>query len=180
MHAMTIFQTAKARFKKRYLVFAILSAEMLALPFAIPAAAQIMDHVAFSIPQQVASVTIDNAPGKTQLVITSNAGFTVSAQGAIGDFDVRLQPSGSINGTRYGDNAQAPGPMQSCAVATTAAPSVIYFANQKTALRKGGVLSQSVIVEINYDPALTPTFAVKTLDNSESIATAGTCDVIDS
>ena len=180
MRVMTLLKAAKARFKKRYLVFALLSAEMLALPFAIPAAAQIMDHVAFSIPQQVASVTIDNAPGKTQLVITSNAGFTVSSSGAIGDFDVRLQPSGSINGTRYGDNAQAPGPMQSCGVATTTSPSVIYFANKKTALRKGGVLSQSVIVEINYDPALSPKFDVKTLDNSTNIAPASACDIVES
>ena len=180
MPFMTKLKLPKFPFKKRYIAFAILSAEMLALPFAIPAAAQIIDHVAFSIPQQVASVNIDAEPGKTQLVITSNAGFTVATEGAIGDFDIRLQPSGRINGTRYGDNAQAPGPLQNCGVATTTTPQVIYNATKKTALRKGGILSQSVIVEINYDPALTPKFIVKTLDNSKDIPKAGNCDIIDS
>ncbi|WP_371395983.1 hypothetical protein [Fretibacter rubidus] len=180
MALMTNAKPKKFQFKKRYIAFAIISAEMLALPFAIPAAAQIIDRVSFSIPQQVASVNIDAEPGKTQLVITSNAGFTVATEGAIGDFDVRVQPSGSINGTRYGDNAQAPGPLQGCGVATTTTPQIIYNATQKTALRKGEILSQSVIVEINYDPALKPKFVVKTLDNSKGLAQAGACTVIDS
>lgn len=168
------------RFKKRYLAYAIIGAEALALPFALPAAAQIIDRVSFSIPSQVASVKIDAEPGKTQLVITSNAGFTVAVEGAIGEFNTAVHPAGNINNTRYGDNAQAPGPMQSCGVAVTTAPSIIYNADKKTAVNKGDILSQSVIVEINYDSAINPKFIVKTLDNSTGFSQAGTCSPVDS
>ena len=175
----TITKTS-IRFKKRYIAYAIIGAEILALPMAFPAAAQIIDRVSFSIPPQVASVKIDAQPGKTQLVITSNSGFTIAAEGAIGEFNAAVYPSGNINGTRYGDNAQAPGPMQSCGVAVSTAPSIIYNADKKTAVSKGDILSQSVIVEINYDPSLNPKFIVKTLDNSASYTRAGACSPVDS
>lgn len=163
------------RFKKRYFVYGWLAIELLSLPFAFSASAQIMDRVSFSIPQKVASVVIDSVPGKTQLVVSSNAAFTVAAQNAIGEYDVTVRASGNINGTRFGDNAQVPGPMSACAVATTTAPSVIYRATQKTAVKSGDVLSQAVIIEINYDAALSPKFVVKTQENSAALKNANAC-----
>lgn len=163
------------RFKKRYFVYGWLALEALSLPFAFSASAQIMDRVSFTIPQKVASVVIDSVPGKTQLVVSSNAAFTVAAQDAIGEFDVIVRASGNINGTRFGDNAQIPGPDRACGVATNSRPVVIYRATQKTAVNPGDVLSQAVIIEINYDAALSPKFVVKTEDNSGGMISAAAC-----
>lgn len=162
--------------KKRHIIAGVVAFELIGVAVAIPAAAQIIDRVSFSIPQKVASVSIDNVPGKTQLVITSNAPFTVAAENAIGEYQVSVHQSGEINGTRFGDNAQMPGPEFGCGVATTTAASVIYRADQKTAAARGEILSQSVIVEINYDRALSPKFLVKTQENSASFIMANACD----
>lgn len=162
-------------FKKRYLVYGWLALELLSLPFAFSASAQIVDRISFSIPQKVASVVIDSVPGKTQLVISSNGPFTIAAENAIGEYDVRLRPTGNINGTPYGHKAQAPGPMSGCATAISPAAAVIYRATQKTAVERGDPLSQAVIVEINYDPVLSPKFVVKTADNSKGLRDAGRC-----
>jgi len=105
--------------KKRNLLFGLLALELATLPFAIPAAAQIIDRI-------------------------------------------------------------MPGPASNCATAVSLDPSVIYRASQKTALRKGPILSQAVIAEISYDVNLTPDFIVKTQDSSKKFAEASRCEFGDS
>jgi len=166
--------------KKRNLLFGLLALELATLPFAIPAAAQIIDRISFQVPQRVASVKIDSTPGITKLVITSNAPFTIASKNAIGDYNVTMHQSGQLNASRFGDNAQMPGPASNCATAVSLDPSVIYRASQKTALRKGPILSQAVIAEISYDVNLTPDFIVKTQDSSKKFAEASRCEFGDS
>ena len=166
--------------KKRNLLFGLLALELVTLPFAIPAAAQIIDRVSFKIPQRVASVKLDAEPGTTRIVITSNAPFTIATKNAIGDFNVTLLQSGKLNAARFGDNAQMPGPAMSCGTAISSDPVVIYRATQKTARRKGPILSQSVIAEISYDADLRPDFIVKTEDNSTKFSAANACELGDS
>jgi len=142
----------------------------------IPAAAQIVDRVSFSAPQKVASVRLDvTQEGLQRFVIASNGPFAIISENAIGEFNVKLITKADINGRSIGNNSQLPGSGVECAAATAQAPQKIYEAIRKTAARPGDVLSQAVVAEISYDPALNPNFKIMTGQNALSITPAGNC-----
>lgn len=163
-------------FKKRYLIGGYLAFELAGLAIAGTAGAQVLDHIKFDVPQRVASATLPSEAGLTRLIISSNAAFTISAIGAIGEYDILVKHEGLINTTPFGLNAQMPGPETACGMAVSPSPSIIYSATKKTAASRGGVLSQSVMVEIRYDEAANPKFEVKTQDNSGAIPLAAPCE----
>ena len=166
----------KLPFKKRYIVAGYLAFELIGLAIAGTASAQVLDRIKFEVPQRVVSAVVPSEPGLTRLVITSNAGFTISASEAIGEYDVKVMSQGLLNTTPYGLNAQMPGPETACGAAVTPSTSVIYRATQKTALARGPILSQAVMVEIRYDEAMTPKFDVQTEDNSVALMPAAPCE----
>lgn len=166
----------KLPFKKRYIIGGYLTFEITALAVAGTAGAQVLDQIKFEIPQQVASATLPSEPGLTRLIVSSNAPFTVSASGAVGEYDVKVLSEGYINVTPFGRNAQMPGPDTACGTAVSPISSVIYRADKKTAAARGPVLTQSVMVEIRYDSAMKPKFAVKTEENSQSITPSAACE----
>jgi len=166
----------KLPFKKRYLVGGYIAFELAGLAIAGTAGAQVLDQIKFEVPQRVASATLPTEPGLTRLVISSNAAFTVSASDAIGEYNVKVLSEGLINTTPFGRNAQMPGPETSCGAAVSPSPSVIYRATQKTAAARGPILTQSIMVEIRYDEAMSPKFAVQTEDNSVAITPAAACE----
>lgn len=142
--------------KKRYIVMAIIGAELLALP----AAAQIVHKVAFEVRPMVTAVEIPTAePGHSRFIVTSNAGFGIDAVNMVGDVKIRVYQSGKIqDGPRFGDNAQLPGDKSVCAESYSAEGSPIYLATQKTAATPGDPVSQSVIFEMRYDADAEPDF----------------------
>jgi len=145
----------------------------------IPAAAQIVDHVSFSVPEKVAAVQLDvQQDGLQRFVVASNGPFAIISENAIGAFNVQLTTKGDLNGQAIGSNAQLPGAEKNCAVATSQGPQKIYEAIRKTAKHRGEVLSQAVIVEISYDPVLNPDFKIITRKKSASFALAGNCQSV--
>lgn len=143
----------------------------------IPAAAQMVDRVSFSVPQKVASVKLDvQTPGLQRFVVASNSPFAIVSENVIGEFNVKLITKENINGHALGENAQIPGAQASCSATSSTAPRKIYEAVRKTAVKPGEVLSQAVIVDISYDPSLTPEFKILTQQNAFEINAAGTCN----
>jgi len=63
----------KFTFKKRYLAVALIGAEIVS----IPVSAQIIDKVAFSVPQRVIAVPFPPEAGVTKFLVSSNAPFAV-------------------------------------------------------------------------------------------------------
>lgn len=157
--------------KKRTIFLGILALEILTFP----AMAQMVDRVAFEAPQKAIAVKLATEPGVSKFVVSSNAPFTLVAENAAGDFDVNVYRSGTVNGNRFGDNAQLPGKAQTCATALSAERSAIYRADRKTAATPGEILSQSVIVEVRYDDSLTPNLRIETEKDSRNIARAAPC-----
>ena len=141
--------------KKRYILFGFLAVELLSLP----AAAQIVQRVAFDIPPVVTAVEIPTAePGMTRFLVASNAGFGVKANNLVGDVTVNVHVSGSLSGAnRFGDAAQLPGPQSICAQAAGAG-SAIYNADRKTAASPGTPPEQAVVIEITYEASARPDF----------------------
>ena len=166
----------KLPFKKRYIIGGYIAFEVLGLALVSTAGAQVLDQIKFEVPQRVASATLPSEPGLTRLIISSNAGFTVSASDAIGEYDVKVLQDGLINTTPFGLNAQMPGPETACGTVISPAEFVIYRADKKTAAARGAVLTQSVMIEIRYDAAMQPKFAVRTTDNSVAIMPAANCE----
>jgi len=159
-------------FKKRYLVLAWLALEIAS----IPAAAQIIDRVAFTVPQKAIHVQLPEAPGLMRYAISSNAPFAITAGNAIGEFQVSVRHNGLVNGRPFGANAQMPGAAKTCAILLSPTQSVIYAADRMTAAEKGDILSQAVIVEIRYAKEATPNFKILTEQNAKSINPAPACD----
>ena len=153
--------------KKKFLI-GWLAFEAVGLMFALPATAQIVERVIFSIPPRAAHVVIPVAPGFTEILVASNAPFTILSQGAVGEMQLGLRVSGTINGTAYGTQAQNPGAITGCVIPVSPALTSLYTAVRKTAANRGEVVSQAVLVQIKYDPALKPVFSVKTLNQPQA------------
>jgi len=173
-----MFKSVAGYFKRKYkkhkkLFILLLCVDLLALP----ATAQMVDRVSFSAPQKVASVKLANhTAGLQSFVVASNAPFAVISEKAIGEFNVTLKTKDDINGYTIGDNAQLPGSQSTCSVATSSAPQKIYEAIRKTAASRGEVLSQAVVIEVRYDPELTPEFKIITQQNAIAVNAAGQCE----
>ncbi len=167
--------------KKKILV-AWIAFEAFSLCIGLPAAAQIVDRVMFSTAPRAAHVVTPVSPGLTEIIVASNAPFTVLSEGAIGEMSMELTVSGTVNGTAFGTQAQHPGQISDCVMPTAPTQTSLYTATRRTAANRGEVISQAVMIHIKYDPALTPTFVVKTLDQREakSAAPAMMCNVLSS
>ena len=172
----TILGMFKRKYKKHKKWFIVL----LALDIlSIPVAAQMVDHVSFSAPQKVASVKLDtDKAGLQRFVVASYGPFVVISEKAIGQFQVNLRTKATINGKEIGMNAQLPGSGQACSVATSLTPQKIYEAVRKTAAKPGEVLSQAVIVDIKYDPALSPEFKIMTQTNALKFQAPASCETV--
>ena len=153
--------------KKKILV-GWLAFEVIGLVIGLPAAAQIVDRVMLSAAPRAAHVVTPITPGVTEILVASNAPFTILSEGAVGEMSLALSVSGNINGTAYGSNAQHPGHISNCVMPTGTAPTVLYTAKRKTAANRGEVIGQAVMFHIKYDPALKPKFSVKTLNEPEA------------
>ncbi|MEP3892324.1 MAG: hypothetical protein ABJN69_17825 [Hellea sp.] len=160
------------RFKKRYIAIGLIGLEVVS----IPVSAQIIDKVAFSVPQKVISVPFPSEAGVTKFLVSSNAPFAVISENAIGEFQVNVQVSGQVNGNAFGSNAQLPGAESSCAAQTAASPTKVYEAVRKTAAQPGDVLTQAVIVQIRYDAEISPDFNIITQDKAKRISSAAACE----
>jgi len=167
--------------KKKILV-GWLAFEAVGLMTALPATAQIVERVMFSVPPRAAHVIVPVAPGFTEILVASNAPFAILSQGAVGEMRLNLRVNGTINGTEFGGQAQDPGPISDCVIPTSPIPTALYTATKKTAANRGEVIGQAVMIRIIYDPSLNPTFTVKTLNQPETKAAspAPNCTAISS
>lgn len=157
---------------KRYIVFGVIALEVLCIPIS----AQILDRFVFTDPQLAIATQLPQIEdGVTNLVVSSNTPFTLSVTGATGEIDVKVKGRGFINTTRFGDNAQMPGPATLCARPATTDKSIIYTASQKTAAQEGEILSQSVIFELRYPAGSTPQFEVVPAKQSRKLPLAAAC-----
>jgi len=153
---------------KKKILLGWLALEIISLPIAIPAAAQMVDKVMFAVPPRAVLVEINPQAGVSQLIVASNAPFTLTSEGAIGELSVKLSVNGHINGTPFGTKAQHPGPANDCVFAPSAAPAQLYLGTRKTAVNRGEVIDQAVMIEVSYDPALKPEFKVEALSAKQS------------
>ena len=172
-----MFKSVAGFFKRKYKKHKKWFLVLLALDIlCIPVTAQIVDRVSFSAPQKVASVKLDvNQPGLQRFVVASNAPFAIISENAVGEFNVTLTTEDKINGRVIGNNAQLPGLQTTCAIALSTTPQKIYEAIRKTAVSRGEALSQAVIVDVSYDPALTPDFKFITQQNAIALKAATLC-----
>lgn len=162
----------KKRFlKKRYLALGIVAAELAALP----AMAGMVDSLSLSAEERTVFVKMESAPGQTRYAIASNTPFSIISENMIGEFNITIEKEGKINGQAFGMNAQLPGAAQICAETQSLSPQKIYQADRKTASAKGDILSQAIIVNIQYPENLDPEFKVRTRENARDIALAATC-----
>lgn len=159
-------------FKTRYLLAALIAAEIIA----IPVSAQIIDRVAFTVPQRVVSVPFPPEAGITKFLVSSNAPFAIISENAVGEFDISVKVSGILNGNRFGANAQMPGAATACAAQTAPSATKLYEADRKTAVQKGEILTQAVIIEIRYDADIQPNLSIITQDKAKKIAAGMACE----
>jgi len=157
---------------KKKIFFGWLAIEVVGLCIGLPAAAQIVDKVMFSAAPRAAHVVTPITPGLTEIMVASNAPFTILSEGAVGEMSMRLTVSGTINGKAFGGQAQDPGQMDGCVTPISQAPTALYTSTKRTAARRGDIITQAVMIHIKHDPALTPKFTVKTLNQPEA-QTAG-------
>lgn len=158
------------RGKKRYTLFGLLAVELMSLP----AAAQIVHRVAFDIRPIVTAVEIPTSePGLSRYLVASNAGFSVTTSGVIGDVNVEVHVSGTISDVSpFGAAAQLPGPKTGCAAVSNFEKD-IYVAERKTAASPGTPPQQAVVFEFHYDPNARPEFEF--IANKDTVSSPKAC-----
>lgn len=156
--------------KKRYIALGILALEIASLP----AAAQIIDRVVFSVEPQTSAVLIDDIKGIKRFAVASNSAFYITAEDVIGDIRVEVRNSGTIGVARFGDNAQMPGAALSCSTMNFGQKTV-YQAERKTAAEPGDVLSQAVMVIVEHDPEAEPVIRIKAGQSDKPVAVSNDC-----
>jgi len=127
-------ENRKRRFKKRYVILAIAAIEIAALPAAAHKFAN-YEYVPASI---VAAAEIKTNSGQSAYMVTSDGPFAISVKNLSGEANVRVFNKGTLNGTKFGDNAQMPGAASSCTISNKDTRSLIY---------RG---------DVEHDPAQTP------------------------
>ena len=149
--------------QSRYLIGGFIALELLA----IPAAAQMVHTVSFKIDPHVVAAEIPlGIAGRSDFLVSSNAPFSVTATGMVGEVDMALNLSGQMGELRYGKSAQAPGPVSGCAMMTSPTETQIYQATVRTAARRGTATEQAVILSFTYDPVATPEFQFVTQNSA--------------
>ena len=145
-----------------------LAVEGIALCVALPATSQIVDRVMFTAAPRAAHTVTQIKPGHAQILVASNAPFSILSQGGVGDMNMEMTINGTIHGKSFGGNAAHPGAMLACVTATSPAASLLYAGTKRTAANRGHVLTQAVMIDITYDPAIRPKFSVKTNTDTEA------------
>ena len=164
--------------KKRYIVLGLLAFEVATLPVAahfVHKSDFKFDKTAFETPQRAIHVKLKSKPGITRYMVSANAPFTITSEEAAGKMSVKIMQNGLVNGNVFGENAQMPGPATSCVTPSSTQQNIIYAAERGTVLREGEILSKSVLVDIRYDPSLSPKLKVLTQKKSANISSAKTC-----
>ncbi len=157
--------------KKRYILYGVIGLEILALPFSAGA----IHHVMSSNSQYAVLTELPSEPGVSRLVVSSNAPFVLSAEGASTPMDIRVNVSGYINAVRFGDDAQLPGLPAYCANPQNPSMMAVYTSQRATSTTDADILSQSVVLDIQYDATKTPHFSVETVKAGRNIPKAPAC-----
>ena len=159
-------------FKARYLVVGLIALEVAS----IPVSAQIISKFAFSKPQRVVAVAFPVEVGLTKFLVSSDAPFAVISENAIGEFDVRIKVSGTLNGQRFGQNAQLPGAAVSCKAQTSNDKTKIYEAERKITSQDGDILTRAIIVEVRYDASIKPELKVISQNKAKKFLSGTACE----
>ncbi|WP_034387122.1 hypothetical protein [Hellea balneolensis] len=159
-------------FKKRYIVFGLLAAEIAA----IPVAAKALKDFKYEPSQRTVAVAFPSEQlGVTKFLVSSNAPFAIISKGDVGQFDVAIKRSGELNGRKFGTKAQMPGAAEHCAVKLTTSKAKIYEATRKIDAGDGDVLSRAVIVEIRYAKELKSEFEILSENKAKKYDAAASC-----
>jgi len=165
--------------KKRYIVLGLLALEALMLPFAGHTfyKSGLTDDLrkVFETPQRAVNVKLPSEPGFSRFIVFANAPFAISTKDMVGPVTVKLHAQGTVNGNVFGENAQIPGQNSSCGTFETTDTKIIYASEKGTIAGEGSILSQSILVEVQYDASQTPEVKILTQDKSEDLPAAETC-----
>lgn len=163
---------AKA-FKKRYIVFGLIAAELAA----IPVAAKAIKDFKYEPSQRTVAVAFPiEQPGMAKFLVSSNAPFAVISEGEIGQFDINIQLNGDLNGAAFGKNAQMPGDPKACAAQLTRSAAKIYEATRKIDAAEGDVLTRAIILEIRYAEDIKPNFKILSEKKARKFDVAASCE----
>ena len=143
-------------FKTRYALLAFLAVEIAS----IPAAFAMLGNVSLERAPQIAAAELPlNTAGVTRYLVSTDAPFAVVSSGYDGPMQVTVQMSGQIGQMVFGGASQLPGPSSSCAMPDGSSDAVIYRADRPTAASEGSASDQAVVLILQHDPAVTPSFA---------------------
>ena len=143
---------------------ATIVASPLLLLFFSSSFAQSSYQMEYIIPEKVVVGLTVQEKNDAKIMIASNAPFFITVQGIAGEICVQITLSGTMQGKKFGVNAQLPGHERTCRTLKSTDKQVIYTANRKTALLPGSPLSQSIVAHISYTHDATPVFFIPTLN----------------
>ena len=159
---------ANFTFRKRYLLAVLLGMELLSLPVAAKAVAE-MDFA--PTPHVIAKPITTREPGVQAFIVTANAPFNVSASGMVGRINVSVELSGALGSLDYGSAARLPGKASACARLTSPADATVYRATRSTEASDGNAVEQSVVMVFRHNSQTAPTIRFTT-DDTPLLATS--------
>lgn len=158
----------KKKSLKKKIILTWLALELAAIPFVFPvfAALPTFAKIIQSSPEvdmtRVVSANIPAPDGVSRYLVASDASFVIIANNLLGDVETNIIQKGNIAGARFGALTQNIAVKNTCLRTLSTTASIIYRSAHKTADNTGSIIDQTVLIEMRYDPKLSPKFTFKT------------------
>jgi len=160
--------------KKRYILLAIATLEIMALP----AAANMFSGFDFGPrPFVIAAEIPVNQLGEKHYFVSSNVPFAIVGGNLGGQITTKLKPDGAIGQIDYGRDAILTEPKTNCAVIKAKEKEVIYISETATSKVDAKVIDQSVLISISYSKIHRPDFEFLPKHKVDKLVRAKSCNL---
>ncbi len=161
--------------RKRYILLAIASLEILALP----AAANIFGGFEFSPrPYVIAAEIPVNLPGQKHYFVSSNSPFAITVQNLKGEVKTEVTITGVFGQVEFGRAATLAQPERSCANVNLEEP-IIFVSEAPTSDQDGQVIDRSIMVSLFFIDSPEAQFTFMPGDKAANFDKAGSCNSLD-
>ena len=138
--------------------------ELAALPFALPALANLSQTLSTPPKADIRAVPMPSGEGEQVFLIAANAQFAVISEDAAAKLTLNLTQSGNEHGVDFGRRSNFSGPTTSCSAPVNAGATRIFTAQPTSRSRRASLQDRAVRLVVQYDSHVAPKISVISMD----------------
>ena len=146
------------KISKVLLIWAAL--ELAALPFALPALANLSQTLTTPPKADIRAVPMPSTDGQQIFLIASNARFAVISENAATKLSLTLTQSGNEHGVEFGQKSKYSGFTSLCSAPANSGAARIFTGSPTSRSKRGSVQDRAIRLVVNYDSDVAPKISV--------------------